>query len=99
VNSGNPANLGAAQVPFTVHSDTFPDFPHRPCRMRTMATKNQTVVPPLAVKALADSGLPITGTTLRRHLAAGHIVAQRIAGRWHCTSQAIRDALVRNFGP
>lgn len=52
-----------------------------------------------AGRALALTGLPITGTHLRRLLTAGKITGQRIGCRWYTTPENIRAALVRDVGP
>ena len=67
--------------------------------MRLMTkTFNSAALKPVAV-ALAASGIPLSASSLRRHLREGRLVAQRIGGRWYCSPDAIREALVQEIRP
>lgn len=52
-----------------------------------------------ATTALAESGIPITATTLRRYLLAGRIPARRVGSRWFTSAEAILKALVTEVRP
>lgn len=67
-------------------------------RMTTQIRTPAAQLRPLS-DAIAEAGLPCRPKTVRCAMERGEIEGAKVRGRWYCTPEAIRRALLRPVGP